>query len=102
MKQIATLIVFLLSFMLGISAHSQKQPIDLQKLDQWEWFTERRISNDGKWVSFGTAPVNSRQTVLRLRDIHTGKEYRFTTAYSARFSTDSKYFTCTVPAYKAG
>jgi dipeptidyl aminopeptidase/acylaminoacyl peptidase len=102
MKQPANIIVFILIVLSFGHIYAQKKPVDLHSLDQWEGFTERRISRNGEWVSFGVSPSDPAQRTLHLKGMVNRRYFLFKGANNGRFSSDSKWYTFTQPAQKAG
>ncbi|HEU0111971.1 MAG TPA: prolyl oligopeptidase family serine peptidase [Flavisolibacter sp.] len=98
MKQVSNLIAFIFPVIFLNTVSAQKKPIDLNSLDEWELYSERRISNDGKWVSFGISPANTKNRVLYLKNMQTQVTQVFTGASQGRFSSDNKCYVFLQPA----
>ena len=73
-----------------MTVQAQKKPIDFAEYASWEIFSERRLSANGEWVSFGVSATDWSNPVLYLRQLRTGKQQRFLNAKQGRFTTDSR------------
>ena len=50
-------IFFTACFFTAITAYSQsKPPLDHTVYDGWQSISEKKISNDGKWIVYGVSP----------------------------------------------
>ncbi|SKA14865.1 alpha/beta hydrolase family protein [Sediminibacterium ginsengisoli] len=73
-----------------MALQAQKKTIDFAEYASWETFSERRLSSNGEWVSFGVSANDWSNPALYLRHLKTGKEQRFPNAKQGRFTTDSR------------
>jgi dipeptidyl aminopeptidase/acylaminoacyl peptidase len=85
MKPFCLLVAFI-----GISSlFAQKKAVDFASMPGWEWFTERRISDDGQWIAYGTAPDESKYPLLRVSNSQKGIELHFPGAGRCNFAADN-------------
>ncbi|MCP3929321.1 MAG: S9 family peptidase [Bacteroidetes bacterium] len=86
-------VLFLLSFFTFTSLISQvstKKKLTHEDLVSWKKITERRISNDGNWVSYVLKPEEG-DALLHIWNARTGETRIFERGESARISADNKY-----------
>ncbi len=72
-------------------SYAQKPSFTFDMMDSTENFTERRISDDGRWIAWGTSITEPRRPILRVQDMQTGRIMIFPNAQQARFSPDSRW-----------
>jgi dipeptidyl aminopeptidase/acylaminoacyl peptidase len=75
---------------LSLLVCAQKKPISFDSMHKWEWFSERRISNDGNWIAFGTTPDESRIPLLRIVDRRRKITHEYPNAGRCIFTADSR------------
>lgn len=98
-RRVTTLhsLIVLLTLLSTASAFSQtdlenKRPLDHVDYDRWNTITDRRISNDGKWVLYSVQDGKAEATTtLKIRRNGSTTEYSIPRAGGAKFTFDSRY-----------
>src|SRR5687768_11059621 len=85
----------------GLTAFSQKKPLDHAVYDQWQSINERNISNDGKWVVYTITPQEGDATLI-IQASDNGYKKEIPRGYAATITEDSRYVICKIkPFFKA-
>jgi dipeptidyl aminopeptidase/acylaminoacyl peptidase len=92
------LLILFVAALLSLKDFAQKKPIDYKSLDQWEWFSERKISNNGEWICYGVGPANG-VNIFYIKNMKTGKLLTFPNGKKGSFTKDNQrlYFTIAIP-----
>lgn len=94
-------ILFTACFFTIVTAYSQsKPPLDHSVYDEWQSISEKKISNDGKWVVYTISPQEGDGWLVVQSS---GAEYKNTIprGYSAVITDDSRYVLFKIkPLYK--
>lgn len=91
MKQ-ALLTILMVSCLAGLA---QKRPLEHQDFDTWKRISDRKISNDGRFVLYELAPGKGDHTLKIKR--HSGEELiTLNRGQSGSFTADSKYAVLTL------
>jgi dipeptidyl aminopeptidase/acylaminoacyl peptidase len=80
--------------------HGQKKPLDHSVYDNWQNIGARKISNDGKWISYSVDAQEGNSTLF-LYSSKNKISKQFTRAIKADFTNDSKFAVFQIrPLYK--
>lgn len=91
--------VFIL-FLMSYFVHGQKKPLDHSVYDNWQNIGARKISNDGKWISYSVDAQEGNSTLF-LYSSKNKISKQFTRAIKADFTNDSKFAVFQIrPLYK--
>ena len=71
---------------------SDKKSLEHSDYDLWHRISNQQICNDGKWILYSSRSGKvDADSVLKVRETGTAKEYSIDRAGGARFTYDSKY-----------
>lgn len=91
--------VFIL-FIMCYFVYGQKKPLDHSVYDNWQNIGTRKISNDGKWISY-SVDVQEGNSTLFLYSVKNKISKQFARAAKADFTNDSKFAVFQIrPLYK--
>ncbi len=90
----------LILFIMCYFVYGQKKPLDHSVYDSWQNIGARKISNDGKWISY-SVDVQEGNSILFLYSVKNKISKQFARAVKADFTNDSKFAVFQIrPLYK--
>ena len=91
--------LFTLVVTAGAAPQTKKlKPLDHASYDRWSQISRASLSNDGKWVLYTTRPAKG-DSVVRLLEIKSGRQFVLKRSRSERLSFDSRFIAyLTTPA----
>ncbi len=96
MQRITLILLLILSLSV---VQAQKKALDHADVSNWNSIQNTRISDDGRWVTYQTTPIEGDPT-LYIYDGENDRSIHFERASGARLSADSRYLVFTLKASK--